>query len=71
MATVPHVTAWAGGTKYHGDEFLLDWVYIKIARFEGNLLSRKCSDALWVRDLMLTAVTGEHLKFSIWNVDSP
>jgi len=28
MATVPHVTAWAGRTKYHGDGFLLDWVYI-------------------------------------------
>jgi len=27
MATVPHVTAWAGRTKYHADGFLLDWVY--------------------------------------------
>jgi len=24
MAAVPHVTAWAGRTKYHGDGFLLD-----------------------------------------------
>ena len=28
MATVSHVTAWAGCTKYHADGFLLDWVYI-------------------------------------------
>jgi len=27
MATVPHVTAWAGRTKYHGDGFLFVWVY--------------------------------------------
>ena len=27
METVPHVTAWAGRTKYHADGFLLDWVY--------------------------------------------
>jgi len=30
MVTVPHVTAWAGRTKYHADGFLLDWVYINI-----------------------------------------
>jgi len=28
MATVPHVTAWAGGTKYQADGFLFDRVYI-------------------------------------------
>jgi len=28
MATVPHVTAWAGRTKYHTDGFLFDWVCI-------------------------------------------
>ena len=28
MATVPHVTAWAGRTKYHTDGFLFDWVYM-------------------------------------------
>jgi len=27
MATVPHVTAWVGGTKYQADGFLLDGVY--------------------------------------------
>jgi len=27
MATVPHVTAWAGRTKYQADGFLFDWVY--------------------------------------------
>jgi len=27
MATVPHVTAWAGRKKYQTDGFLLDWVY--------------------------------------------
>ena len=27
MAIVPHVTAWAGRTKYHADGFLFDWVY--------------------------------------------
>jgi len=27
MATVPHVTAWAGRTKYQADRFLFDWVY--------------------------------------------
>ena len=26
-ATVPHVAAWAGHTKYHADGFSLDWVY--------------------------------------------
>jgi len=26
MATVPHVTAWAGRTKYHADGFLFDWM---------------------------------------------
>ena len=26
-STVPHVTAWAGRTKYHADGFLLVWVY--------------------------------------------
>jgi len=28
MATVPHVTAWAGRTKYHVDGFLFNWVYM-------------------------------------------
>jgi len=27
MATVPHVIAWAGRTKYQADGFLFDWVY--------------------------------------------
>jgi len=27
MATVPHVTAWAGRTNYQADGFLFDWVY--------------------------------------------
>jgi hypothetical protein len=27
MSTVPHITAWAGRTKYQADGFLLDWVY--------------------------------------------
>ena len=27
MATVRHVTAWAGGAKYQADGFLFDWVY--------------------------------------------
>jgi hypothetical protein len=27
MATVPHLTAWAGRTKYHADGFLFDRVY--------------------------------------------
>ena len=27
MADVPHVTAWAGRTKYQADGFLFDWVY--------------------------------------------
>jgi len=25
VATVQHVTAWAGGTKYQADGFLFDW----------------------------------------------
>ena len=29
MATVRHVTAWAGRTKYQANRFLLDGVYIK------------------------------------------
>jgi len=29
MATVPHVTAWAGRTKYQADGFLFDGVYKK------------------------------------------
>jgi len=38
MATVPHVTAWAGRTKYHADGFLLDWVYpdIYTRNFQGE-----------------------------------
>ena len=28
MATVRQVTVWAGRTKYQGDWFLFDWVYI-------------------------------------------
>ena len=28
MATVPHVTAWAGRTKYQADGFLFNWLYI-------------------------------------------
>ena len=36
MATVPHVTAWAGRTKYHADGFLLDWVYNRTSKF-GDL----------------------------------
>jgi len=28
MATVLHVTAWAGRTKYQADGFLFDWVYV-------------------------------------------
>ena len=27
MATVRHVTAWAGRTKYKADGFLFDWLY--------------------------------------------
>ena len=27
MATVHHITAWAGCTKYQADGFLFDWVY--------------------------------------------
>jgi hypothetical protein len=27
LATVPHVTAWAGRAKYHADGFLFDRVY--------------------------------------------
>jgi hypothetical protein len=27
MATVPHLTAWAGRTKYYADGFLFDRVY--------------------------------------------
>jgi len=27
MATVPHVNAWAGRTKYRADGFLFNWVY--------------------------------------------
>jgi len=30
MATVPHVTAWAGRTKYHGDGFLLDCTLTRV-----------------------------------------
>jgi len=30
MATVPHVIAWAGRTKYHADGFLFDWVYYQV-----------------------------------------
>ena len=28
-ATVPHVTAWAGRTKYQADGFLLNRVYVR------------------------------------------
>jgi len=27
MANLPHVTAWAGRTKYQADGFLFDWMY--------------------------------------------
>jgi hypothetical protein len=30
MATVPHITAWAGCIKYHANGFLLDWVYTNV-----------------------------------------
>jgi len=36
MATVPHVTAWAGLTKYHADGVLLDWVYNGYLVFPGG-----------------------------------
>jgi len=32
MATVPHVTAWAGRTKYQADGFLFDGVYNSLAQ---------------------------------------
>ena len=38
MATVQHVTAWAGRTKYRTDGFLFDWVYITL--FEKQRITR-------------------------------
>jgi len=42
MATVPHVTAWAGRTKYQADGFLFDWVYI------SSTSSRSASAGTWL-----------------------
>jgi len=47
MATVPHVTAWAGRTKYHTDGFLFDWVYSKSEpnkSYPTCLSGNKCVD---------------------------
>ena len=37
MATVPHVTAWAGRTKYQAYGFLLDGVYLTLWRNHTGL----------------------------------
>jgi hypothetical protein len=38
MATVPHVTAWAGRTKFQADGFLFDRVYISNLYDKDNLI---------------------------------
>ena len=40
-ATVPHVTAWAGGMKYQADGFLFDGVYIYVY-VTGNKEQQVC-----------------------------
>jgi len=51
MATVPHVTAWAGRTKYQADGFLFDWVYtterqltslVSDKSYSSNVVSKAC-----------------------------
>jgi len=37
MAAVPHVTAWAGHTKYEADGVLFDWVYICDELYETEI----------------------------------
>jgi hypothetical protein len=46
MATVPHLTAWAGRMKYHADGFLFDRVYLLTLQFlyVGGGWSVSCVD---------------------------
>jgi hypothetical protein len=60
MATVPHVTAWAGCMKYRADGFLFDWVYIISKDF--SLLSYAMAQAITANLSLLTA------RFNPWLV---
>jgi hypothetical protein len=42
MATVPHLTAWAGRTKYYADGFLFDRVY-KLFKSDQESWKEGCS----------------------------
>ena len=46
MATVSHVTAWAGRTKYHADGFLFDWVYSTTWTTQRNTNGCSCAPSV-------------------------
>jgi hypothetical protein len=62
MATVPHVTAWAGRTKYRADGFLFDWVY------SASLVGKHCSKSYDRSYLSCWSVAREQLqgKSDVW-----
>jgi len=56
MATILHVTTWAGRKKYQADEILLDRMYISVDKnivvlFKGYSLIDWLIDCMWVWDL--------------------
>jgi len=55
IATVPHVTAWAGRTKYQADGFLFGWVYIPWTALMGtmqpNVQNHACIQSLPGRNM--------------------
>jgi len=78
MATVPHVTAWAGRTKYHADGFLFNWVYThtyteclggNAPDFERMFLKLKYTDITKNTYIRSSTVTEMMVK-EVWNHDS-
>ena len=70
MATVPHVTAWAGRTKYQADGFLFDWVYreevwvVTVTLELSSWQDWKCSSLVTLKTITLMfvhSVCSEHV----------
>ena len=53
--TVPHVTAWAGRTKYHTDGFLFDWVYHRQQGLKIWIPPIHCSFSPWISEKTKTS----------------
>jgi len=63
MATVPHVTAWAGRTEYQADGFLFDWVY-HWGAFTQPILPRKSNVRPARSEWVSVALDIQHAKLT-------